>query len=457
MRIRKFISRISTRGYAPGLGALVALAFILLFESLIQAQDNALAAQNRLEMLSHAALLRSSIERELNAQLFLANGLASYLDTYHDTLDPQHTHTMLANLYRRASHVINLAVAVGYRIRYVYPIAGNQATIDVDYRQQPDQWPLVKSTIERGNGTLVGPIPLIQGGHGLVYRYPIYVDGRYWGLISIVIDPQSLFATAFKSARSSRFQFAIRNQAAPGKSAFYGDAALFARPDALLLESKIPGGRWEWAIVRSAGKASSGVVFWTLRALGLAISLVLGFMLYTLLRERGRLKMHALYDSLTGLANRRLLHDRISQAMIQAKRFNHRMAILYIDLDYFKEVNDTHGHATGDAFLVAVAEKLTTCIRQSDTLSRVGGDEFIIVLGGISSPQDATLVAQNIQRMFESPLPIGDIALHVSLSIGIAIYQPTDDDSIEDLLHKADLALYQVKAQGRDGYMLFGA
>ncbi|MDP2246633.1 MAG: GGDEF domain-containing protein, partial [Nitrosomonadales bacterium] len=184
-------------------------------------------------------------------------------------------------------------------------------------------------------------------------------------------------------------------------------------------------------------------------------SFILGITLYILLRERSKLRLQAMYDSLTGLANRRLLNDRMAQALVQAKRFNRYLAVMYIDLDHFKELNDTHGHAFGDNFLKVVAEKLATCIRQSDTLSRIGGDEFVIVLEEITKPESATLVTEHIMRTFAEPVLVGNVAIVASLSIGVAIYQPISGDTIEDLMHKADLALYEVKAKGRNGFKVF--
>lgn len=455
-RLKKLANFIMIRSHALTITLLVTALFAVLFESLIKTQSEQLAIQNQLEGLSYGNLLRTNLERELHSQLFLPAGLASYFNVYHNELDPQKIQDILADLYQRSQHVVNLAVIIGYKIAHVYPIEGNESIIGIDYRQLPAQWPLVKRTVDTGAGTLVGPIMMVQGIEGLIYRYPVYVAGSYWGMVSVVIDPQPFFQAAFNEMRSADFAFSIRNKSTTStpNPAFYGDNALFSQADALLLESKIPNGKWEWAIVRQTANASHHF-FLLLRALGLIFSLLLGATLYSLLRERSKLRQHAMYDSLTGLANRRLLYDRVTQALIQAKRFGRYLAILYIDVDYFKEINDTHGHAFGDSFLQTVAKALQTCIRKSDTLSRIGGDEFVIVLGEIHSPEAVSVVAQNIIALFEEPILVDRTWLRVSLSIGVAIYDPASSDTIDDLLHKADLALYAVKARGRDGYMVF--
>lgn len=456
MSLDNLYIRLKKRSHAFGIAMVVTLLFVILFESLIKAQSNKIASQSQLEVLSYSNLLRSSLDRELHSLLFLPNGLASYFNAYHTELNPKKINAILSDLYIRTKHVRNIAIAVDYKVTYLYPIEGNKQALGLDYRNIPDQWPQVKEAVDTGKGVLVGPVSLVQGGHGLIYRYPVYIEGEYWGLISIVINTDSFLKAAFEDVETPGFKFAIRNLDHTGApmSVFYGDRRLFDSPHALIIESNIPSGKWQWAITRESEYLLSNF-FWMLKILSMAFSLILGGTIYSLLRERTKLKMQALYDSLTGLANRRLLDDRLGQALIQAKRFNRYLAIMYIDLDYFKELNDTYGHAFGDSFLKVVAEKLATCIRKSDTLSRIGGDEFVIVLEEIISPESATLVTQNIMKTFAEPVLVGNIPIQVSLSIGIAVYEPISGDTLENLMRQADLALYEVKAKGRNGFKVF--
>lgn len=456
MSLDNLYFRLKKRSHAFGVAMVVTLLFVVLFESLINAQANKVDAQSQLEVLSYSNLLRSSLDRELHSLLFLPNGLASYLNAYHDELNLQKVNAVLSDLHIRTKHVRNIAIAVGYQITYLYPIEGNKQALGMDYRDVPGQWPQVQEAVSTGKGVLVGPINLIQGGNGLIYRYPVYIEGEYWGLISTVINTDTFLKAAFEDVETADYKFAIRNLDHTGKpiSTFYGDKHLFDNPQALLIESNIPSGKWQWAIARQSEHISSNF-FWMLRILGVVFSVVLGATIYSLLRERAKLKIQAMYDSLTGLANRRLLNDRLSQALIQAKRFNRHLAVMYIDLDHFKELNDTYGHAFGDNFLKIVAEKLAISIRKSDTLSRIGGDEFIIVLEEITDPESATLVTQNIMRIFAEPVLVGNVPIQVSLSIGIAIYRPISGDTLENLMRQADLALYEVKAKGRNGFKIF--
>lgn len=163
---------------------------------------------------------------------------------------------------------------------------------------------------------------------------------------------------------------------------------------------------------------------------------------------------HAYHDILTGLPNRILFKDRISLAMSQSKRDNTELAVMFLDLDRFKRVNDTFGHAKGDELLQQVTTRLQEAIRGGDTLARSGGDEFTLVLPNLHGRQDAEAVAAKILDNLRDPFEIDKQPIHISASIGIAIY-PGDGDTMEELLRHADIAMYQVKSMAKDGYHFY--
>jgi len=167
-----------------------------------------------------------------------------------------------------------------------------------------------------------------------------------------------------------------------------------------------------------------------------------------------KLYHQAHFDQLTGLPNRQLFNDRLEQHIIQAHRKNERAALLYIDLDRFKNINDSLGHATGDKLLLQVAERMRNCVRDSDTISRLGGDEFVIVLSNISSPKNASNIAENIIDSVIKPFFISSREIFVNASIGIAVY-PEDGRDNKELLAHADAAMYRAKESGRGRYMFF--
>lgn len=167
-----------------------------------------------------------------------------------------------------------------------------------------------------------------------------------------------------------------------------------------------------------------------------------------------RMRYQAQHDALTGLPNRWLLRDRLLQAAMRAKRDRTAFAVLLVDLDNFKIVNDTLGHDVGDLLLVEVAQRLTGCIRERDTIARLGGDEFVFVLEGLSAPEDSALVARKIIEELAVPFPIAGELLRTSPSIGISLY-PEDGQDADFLLKFADIAMYRAKAAGRNCYHFY--
>jgi diguanylate cyclase (GGDEF)-like protein/PAS domain S-box-containing protein len=173
-----------------------------------------------------------------------------------------------------------------------------------------------------------------------------------------------------------------------------------------------------------------------------------------LLVQKGHLKRLSEQDFLTGLPNRRVFQDRLKQAIARADRSGKQVALLFLDLDLFKKVNDTLGHQAGDLLLGGVAKRLQTQLREMDAIARLGGDEFVFVVEDISGTEQVTHIAQRILDCLEQPYPIRGQDCYVSASIGISLYTtPTDD--IEELQKRADIAMYAAKKKGRNNFQFY--
>ncbi len=157
------------------------------------------------------------------------------------------------------------------------------------------------------------------------------------------------------------------------------------------------------------------------------------------------------HDPLTGLPNRRLLEVRIETTLQHANRNHHKAAVMYLDLDGFKAINDTYGHAYGDEVLKIVAQRLVNSARKDDTVARLGGDEFMVVLGEVHSLADAQGPAAKLVEAVSAPFFINDLTLQLSTSIGISIY-PDDGETVETLISIADYALYEAKRGGKNRF-----
>ena len=174
------------------------------------------------------------------------------------------------------------------------------------------------------------------------------------------------------------------------------------------------------------------------------------------LRKEAERQLHemAFHDPLTGLPNRALFRDRMDTALARASRQEGLLAVMYVDLDRFKHVNDTLGHLAGDRLLIEIGRRIRGCLRGADTLARLGGDEFTVILGDLGGVEDAVRVAERIVEAVGSPVELDDEAVHVGASIGISLY-PRDGRDADTLARNADLAMYEAKQAGRGQHRVF--
>jgi diguanylate cyclase (GGDEF)-like protein len=427
-------------------GALVLCGALLAVEFTYHLMQRELQARARADALGFASALRAGIERELNAVLYLSSGLASYLTVRHNSLDDGEVQAILAHLFRDSRHVRNFGVAVGHHLTYVYPVSGNEKAIGLHYPDQPNQWPHVQRAIDSNRGTLAGPLALVQGGEGLVYRMPVRIDGRYWGLLSTVIDNRSLLADATADLRDAPYDFAIRGRDGLGDdgAVFTGDGALFNDDATVTLEAAVPNGNWVLA-VRPRTAPAGGDYAVALRVMGWGLALLLGFAAASILRHRIDLAQLALFDPLTTLPNRRYLEDSLAQVLERTPR---QCGLLFVDLDGFKAINDTYGHKAGDALLKTVAARISALVRSNDTVARWGGDELVVVVEE-TTPADLTGLAERLRDAIEQPVEYDGHPLRVGASIGCAL-PPGDGLSPRELLKVADQRMYEEK-QRRKG------
>jgi len=211
----------------------------------------------------------------------------------------------------------------------------------------------------------------------------------------------------------------------------------------------VPGGKWVMGL-RGMALSFPPAEVWRLRLLVWGLALFLGWGAYALLVQRARLARLAMFDALTGLPNRTLIEDRLERA-IAAQRRNPAAvsALLFTDLDDFKDINDEHGHRAGDAVLQGIAERASRAVRDVDSVGRWGGDEMIVLLENAGRDKIPDLV-ERVRRAVETPIDYAGLRLQVGVSIGVAIV-PDDGDGVQDLIRRADRRMYEdkLKRQGR--------
>ena len=307
----------------------------------------------------------------------------------------------------------------------------------------------------------------------LVVNVPVYGSGAppllraareadFVGWIGMTVSPQLLLDQAL--AGHSKMAVTMRYRGAPSDVVFSGSGSTHSD------QSRTIDLHNGWTVQTYGARGSGGLLsnagaLWML-ACGLVVAIAAGALTYVLGTSRGRalrlvtrktgeLQHLALHDVLTGLPNRALLLDRADQAIVRARRDGNAVGVMFLDLDRFKNVNDTLGHATGDDLLRAVASRLTGVLRESDTVGRIGGDEFVVILEGQSLDGGPELAAERVRDVLAQPFHLPgseNLDVTVQVSIGIAVGLRAN---AERLLNDADIALYEAKATGKDRYVVF--
>ena len=429
-------------------GVLAACLVWLLLQSFVWLEQDRRQQAEQAVLQAQAATVRARLESELNATLSLSLGLSSFVLAKPD-FSQDELAQVAASLIRLQPAIRSVSIAPDNVIQFVYPQAGNEKALGLRFLDNPSQRVAVLRLMRVQRPVIAGPIELVQGGIGIVNRIPISFtqpDGspRYWGLASVAIDPLPIFERAgvLPDAHGG-MQYALRGKDGLGASGevFLGDEALFGDPGTVLMDVVIPGGSWQLAARASEPAVGHGT--WMQILLAALAAIAGGLVVYTVSAHQ-RIRGMALHDNLTGLANRHQFSLRGQDMFTLAKRSRRPLSLLNIDINDFKNINDTYGHAAGDAVLIQVANTLRTCCRQSDLLARVGGDEFVVLLPDTPMGPSLDALLERLRNAIDVVLPGMDTSIRLRVSIGVA----TCDDAtptLDALMHQADQAMYRAK------------
>lgn len=417
-------------------------------EFVITLMDENRHERQRSEITNRLATIRAKLEGEINSTLHLTRGLIANV-TIHPEIDTQEFNQLAGQIVIVGRNILNIGLARDNVISHMYPLKGNEAAVGLNYEKTPAQWPAVKQAIDAGTTLVAGPVNLVQGGTAFIARTPIFTgeeSKRYWGIASIVIDMPRLFRSAGIYDNTSDLTLAMRGKDGKGSEGeiIFGDATLFAN-ESILQTVSIPNGSWQLAAAPNKGWVGQNRQVLSLERLtGWSIALLIGLLLGTLQWTRDAHRHLALHDPLTGLPNRRLLEDRLQQMIARHQREKGQFGVLYIDLDGFKQINDKLGHKTGDALLIESSRRMLDSVRQSDTVARIGGDEFIILADNISREQGIASIYNQLRSQLIGPVKIAAHQVELHASIGSSIY-PEDGETLEELLRHSDRKMYEQK------------
>lgn len=444
MKVKLFLTKKST---IITLLSCCIFAVFLIVEDLNRKQNSYLRNQVNEQSKEDLAAVRAHLESAIHSDIYYANTLSTLI-TVNPNSTIQQWHLIAAELYRDSLNIRHLAIAPNDVVSYVYPLKGNSRALGLDFRTLPVQWLTVQKARHLESIFIAGPVDLIQGGRAFIARAPVFsdppVNDHYWGSISIVIDIDSLFYNSGIFELKSNYHFAMRGKDSKGKNGdvFLGKASIFNDP--IIVENvTLPYGSWQMAI---KGKVLDKVYPWyrinIIRLVGysffglLLLSISIMFRLYIVATNR------SLEDELTQLPNRRYFMYTLSTLFSKSKKQGTPFALLNLDLDKFKDINDTYGHAAGDEVLREVARRVTKVLRSNDVIARIGGDEYLVLLPRIDQKKDIYLIISKIKSAIsDTPIEYHAAHIYVNTTVGYSCFDSTME-SVDDLLHKADRSMY---------------
>lgn len=422
-------------------------------EVLDRSQKNFLRDSVQGRAKEELSIVRSELEAAIVSDIYVANGLSALI-----AANPEFNFSgwglIASSIMRKSSHVKIIGLAPGDVISHIYPLEGNEKALGLDYKTIPSQWRTVRKAQEIQEIFIAGPVNLVQGGRGLIARVPIYEDppynNRYWGVCSVVLDLDSLFHDAGIEQFEHKYNLAMRGLDSTGDEGehFYGSESVY--DDAFATEHVyFPYG--SWLIAASEKQDLLTTIPWyrvhAVRLLGYPLLMLLAgafFLVYRLYTDANK---RSLQDELTHLPNRRYFMYTIQNQFESAKRngVKESFAILNIDLDKFKAINDSYGHEAGDKVLVATAERIKSTLRGSDTVARIGGDEFLVLLPRTTKIEDIDAINAKLHTAIcQSPVIYDQHLINIHVSVGYALYS-NDFLTLEDMLKVADARMYQEK------------
>lgn len=360
------------------------------------------------------------------------------------------------DIFRLYPGLYNVALAPGGVIRQIFPPEPNRAAVGHDLLHDPARMEEARAARDTGRLTVAGPFDLIQGGRAVVGRLPVFWEDSagkpfFWGFVCTSFRfPEALAPAQLPDLEAQGYAYALwRQHPDTGQRQVLASSKAGPLSAPLEYHVELPNTRWTFSVAPIGGWEDYAAL--TVPAImAVIICLLLAFLaglLVSLAARKKALEQLSRTDILTGLANRRMLMERLERAVIESAAAHTCFALCYMDLDGFKDINDTLGHKAGDDLLRGFALRLASGIGVRDTAARLGGDEFVLILRDVGDAAGCRERLNSILPALREPFCLGKRTVRIGASIGIALY-PDDGKDEDILLRRADHAMYQCKRSG---------
>ena len=395
-----------------------------------------------LETTERYMTFESRVERLIYSNVTLLQGFEAYIKSSPD-LDEDSAYRYLDDLLsENAKYIRNIGIIKDTTILWNYPKASNVAAIGVDLSKIEGQRDSVLKVKTELVPIFQGPINLVQGGTGFSVRIPIVrKDTGYWGQTSIILKTDEIMNEIRSYADSAKLNVAIYNQ--QNKSTPFFGSVNPSENSSLIFD--VDPSFINWRVqANSLSRTNENLMLIVLVIIAIVISSLGGLLAYKYFKSNNKIRDMSTRDFLTGLFNRHFLDEFQTIALSAAKRENRNAAILMIDLNHFKEINDTYAHSVGDKVLVETARILQSTTRTNDAAFRLGGDEFLLMLPVVESASSLENIKQRLEHLFEQEFEMPGYQIKVTLGIGYAVF-PEDGGDFDTLLRTADKRMYLEK------------
>ena len=403
----------------------------------------------------------SSIESVINNNLSVNHSLSMLIhESEEGRIDKfDELGKQILSLYPNIS---NISLAPDGIVEDIIPLEENKEAIGHNLFKDKNRSTEAMYTKASGVLTVAGPFELIQGGYSIIGRLPIFISDEngnqnFWGFTGVAMEVDCILNEInIESLKELGYEYELWKSNPDTDIKEMISSSELSVVEAEEQKVKLPNGEWNFGISPIGGWINRQ---W--RIISILVALITStltamffWMVVKLRISKFSLEKIAFLDALTGLPNRRLLLDRLNQAIGYSKMEGTLLVVCYMDVDKFKDINDSFGHKGGNQVLIEISNRYRSILRATDTISRIGGDEFAVLLSGLKDKEECTKIVERVQSITKEPVIFEEHSIMVSISMGITIF-PYDNGSAETLLNNADTALYKAKEKNKGQYIYY--